>query len=120
MLTSISGSTSCSARRNSVQYAVSCPRPNATKSQAAFSGRCFLIDTDILGSSLEYQRTELADHRDRIHLLPEQVRGIQLDTDVGGAGQLNQLVDVSGIEHQVLRVQLQRHFDVEVACQLVR
>jgi len=52
-------------------------------------------------------------------LLPEQVRGIQFHPDMGDAGQLDQFEDVGGVEHQVLRVQLQRDLDVQIGGELV-
>ena len=63
---------------------------------------------------MEHQRAEVLDDGHRIHPLPEQVRGVQLDADVGGAGPLDQLADPGRVEHQVLRVQLEGHLDVQV------
>ena len=69
---------------------------------------------DVLGGGVDDQRTEVLDDGDRIHPLPEQVRGVQLDPDVGGAGALDQLADAGRVEHQVLRVQLEGDLHVEV------
>lgn len=63
------------------------------------------IDPDILRGGVEDQRTEVSGDRYRVHLLPEQVRGIQFHADVGCPGEFDELVDVGGVEHQILRVQ---------------
>ena len=63
---------------------------------------------------MEHQRTEVVYHGDRVHPLPEQVRGVQLDADVGRAGALDELAHIGRVEHDVLRVQLERHLHVEV------
>ena len=72
------------------------------------------VDADVLRGGLEDQRPEFADDSDRVHLLPEQVGGVEFHADVGGAGQFDQLVHVGGVEHHVLRVQLEGDLDVEI------
>ena len=56
----------------------------------------------------------MPDDGDRVHLLPEQVRRIQLDADVGGAGQLDELVHVCRVEHDILRVELEGDLHIMV------
>src|SRR5215211_1824099 len=63
---------------------------------------------------MDYERAEILYHGYRVHPLPEQVRGVELDADAGGAGALHELADTGWVEHDVLRVQLERHFHVEV------
>ena len=63
---------------------------------------------------MDDQRAKVLGDGDRIHPLPEQVRGIQLDTDMGGLRALHELPDTGRVEDQVLRVQFQCHLDVEV------
>ena len=72
------------------------------------------IDAYVLGGGMEDQRAEVLDHGHRVHPLPEQVRGVELDADVGGAGALDELADAGRVEDQVLRVQFERDLDVEV------
>ncbi len=77
------------------------------------------VHADVLRGRLEDQRAEFADHRHRIHLLPEQVRGVQLDAHMGRAGELDELVDIGGIEHDVLRVQLEGNLHAVVGGEAV-
>ena len=54
------------------------------------------VDPDILGGRVKDQRTQFADHRDRIHLLPEQVGCVEFDADVCCAGERDELAHVGG------------------------
>src|SRR5215211_7521964 len=64
---------------------------------------------------MDYERAEILYHGHRVHPLPEQVRGVELDADAGGAGALHELADTGRIEHQILRMHLERHLHVQVS-----
>src|SRR5215217_1243881 len=70
------------------------------------------INTHVLRGGMEHERAEVLHHRYRVHPLPKQMRGVQLDANVGSASALHQLADTGGIEHQVLRVQFERDLNV--------
>lgn len=72
------------------------------------------VDADVLGGGVEDQLAEVPDDRDGVHLLPEQMRGVQLDAHMGRAGEVDEPVHVRGVEHDILRVQFQGDLDVVV------
>ena len=72
------------------------------------------VDPDVLRRGVEHQRAEVLDHGDRIHPLPEQVRGVQLDPDMRGVRALDELTDAGRVEDEVLRMQLEGHLHVEI------
>src|SRR5829696_5858653 len=63
---------------------------------------------------MDYERAEILYHAYRVHPLPEQVRGVEFHTDVGSTGAFHEFAHTGWVEHDVLRVQLERHFHVEV------
>ena len=74
------------------------------------------VDPHVLGGGVEDQRAEVLDDGHRVHPLPEQVGRVQLHAEVGGARALDELADAGRVEHEVLRVELERDLDVEVCC----
>src|SRR5215211_628129 len=72
------------------------------------------IDAYVLCGRMEHQRAEVLYHSNRVHPLPEQVRGVKFDADVGCASALDKLADTGRVEDQVLRVQLERHLHVKI------
>jgi hypothetical protein len=68
---------------------------------------------------VEHQGSEPLDRRDRVDALPEQVRRVQLSTDVGGACLLDQPFEGGRVEHEVLWVHLDGDLHTVLAGQRV-
>ena len=78
-----------------------------------------VVDAGIFRRGVKHQRAQPVDRGDRVDALPEQVRGVHLRADVGGAGAFDEALEGGRVEHQVLWVHLDGHLHAVFPCQHV-